>query len=105
VLTLNFKWGQNMKTITLLFVLFAAFTIRAQDALVCFWRPASGAGGSVSYSVGQGLYTNTGSTGSLVQGVQQAFEIITLSNPELVVTLFAVAYPNPLRIKLCLWAM
>jgi hypothetical protein len=32
-----------------------------------------GAGGSVSYSVGQGLYTtNTGSTGSLVQGVQQA---------------------------------
>jgi hypothetical protein len=91
-------------TITLLFVLFAAFTIRAQDALVASGVQASGAGGSVSYSVGQGLYTtNTGSTGSLVQGVQQAFEIITLSNPELTaVTLFAVAYPNPTTDKIVL---
>jgi hypothetical protein len=91
-------------TITLLFVLFAVFTIRAQDALVASGVQASGAGGSVSYSVGQGLYTtNTGSTGSLVQGVQQAFEIITLSNPELTaVTLFAVAYPNPTTDKIVL---
>jgi hypothetical protein len=41
-------------TITLLFVLFAAFTIRAQDARLLL-ASRLGAGGSVSYSVGQGL--------------------------------------------------
>ena len=36
----------------------------------------SGATGSVSYSVGQTVYTtNTGATGSIAQGVQQPFEI------------------------------
>jgi hypothetical protein len=91
-------------TITFLFVLFSVYTIRAQDALVASGVEASGTGGSLSYSVGQGLYTtNTGSTGSLAQGVQQAFEIITLSNPELTsVTLFAVAYPNPTTDKVVL---
>jgi hypothetical protein len=91
-------------TITLLFVLFAVFTIRAQDAMVASGGNASGAGGSASYSVGQAFYTNnSSSTGSLVQGVQQAFEIITLSNPELTaVTLFAVAYPNPTTDKIVL---
>ena len=39
--------------------------------------------------------TNTGS-GSVSQGVQQAFEFQTLSNPELTtVNLSAVTYPNP----------
>jgi hypothetical protein len=91
-------------TITFLFVLFSVYTIRAQDALVASGVEASGTGGSLSYSVGQGLYTtNTGSTGSLAQGVQQAFEIITLSNPDLTsVTLFAVAYPNPTTDKVVL---
>jgi hypothetical protein len=91
-------------TITLLFVLFAVFTIRAQDAIVTSGFNASGAGGSASYSVGQAFYnTNSSSIGSLVQGVQQAFEIITLSNPELTaLTLSAVAYPNPTTDKIVL---
>jgi hypothetical protein len=48
---------QNMKTtITLLFVLFAAFTIRAQDALVASGGKPQGAGGKCSYSVDKLLH-------------------------------------------------
>jgi hypothetical protein len=94
-----------MKTIiTLLFILFSVFTIRAQDAIVASGGNATGAGGSVSYSVGQAFYTtNTGSIGSVGQGVQHAFKIITFSNPELTdIALFAVAYPNPTTDKIML---
>ena len=39
---------------------------------------------SVSYTVGQTLYTTyTSEVGSLYQGIQQAFEFVTLSNPAL----------------------
>ncbi|MBK7650550.1 MAG: hypothetical protein IPJ20_07105 [Flammeovirgaceae bacterium] len=43
------------------------------------------------------VYTiNTGSNGSVSQGVQQSIEILILSNPELIaLTLTAVTYPNP----------
>lgn len=92
------------KTSTLLFVLFAAFTIQAQDAIVVSGGEASGPGGSSSYSVGQALYTtNTSNTGSLVQGVQQAVEIFTLSNTNFTaLTLSAVVYPNPANDKIVL---
>ncbi|MDG2274830.1 MAG: hypothetical protein P8L28_03195, partial [Flavobacteriaceae bacterium] len=58
---------------------------------------ATGTGGSSSFTVGQVFYTtNASSTGSVSQGVQQAFEFQTLSNPELTtVQLTAVIYPNP----------
>ena len=58
---------------------------------------ATGAGGTVSYTVGQLVYTNPTSTaGSLNQGIQQSIEFVTLSNPELTaLTLKAVTYPNP----------
>lgn len=92
------------KTSTLLFGLFAAFTIQAQDAVVVSGGEAVGTGGSSSYSVGQEVYTtNPGATGAVAQGMQQAFEIFTLSNPELtVLTLSAVAYPNPTTDKIVL---
>ena len=58
---------------------------------------ATGTGGTSSFTVGQVFYTsNTSSTGSVSQGIQQAFEIQTLSNPGLLtVQLTAVTYPNP----------
>lgn len=92
------------KTITLLFALFAVFTIQAQDAVVASGGNATGAGGSTSYTVGQVFYTaNTGTTGSVEQGVQQAFEIVALSNPELTaLTLSALMYPNPTTDKIVL---
>ncbi len=61
------------KTITL-FALFAGFTIHAQQATTATGGDASGSGGTVASSVGQIVYTtNTGTTGSVVQGVQQPF--------------------------------
>jgi hypothetical protein len=58
---------------------------------------AIGSSGSVSYTVGQLVYINAiTAAGSLHQGIQQSFEFVTLSNPELTaVTLKAVTYPNP----------
>lgn len=54
--------------------------------------------GSVSYSVGQMVYTTyTDTTGSVEQGVQQAYEISVLTslNDELTISLDVSVYPNP----------
>ena len=69
----------------------------AQETNPASGGEAAGSGGTVSYTVGQLVYTNpTIASGSLHQGIQQSFEFVTLSNPELTaVTLKAVTYPNP----------
>lgn len=78
-------------------MLCAVFTIQAQEAIPASGGQATGSGGSSSYSVGQLVYTtNSGSGGTVTQGVQQIIELNTLSNPELTtVNLSAVTYPNP----------
>ena len=69
----------------------------AQETNPASGGEASGAGGEVSYTIGQLVYTNPSTAaGSLNQGIQQSIEFVTLSNPELTaVTLKAVTYPNP----------
>ena len=69
----------------------------AQETNPASGGEAAGSGGTVSYTVGQLVYTNpTTASGSLHQGIQQSFEFVTLSNPELTaVTLNAFTYPNP----------
>jgi hypothetical protein len=69
----------------------------AQEIVPSTGGNATGTGGTSSFTVGQVFYTsNASSTGSVSQGVQQAFEIQTLSNPGLLtVQLTAVTYPNP----------
>ena len=78
-------------------ILCAVFTIQAQQTLPASGGQATGVSGSSSYSVGQLVYTiNSGSSGTVTQGVQQSIELFTLSNPELTtVNLTAVTYPNP----------
>jgi len=70
---------------------------QAQQAAIASGGSASGSGGSVTYSVGQVVYTtNTGSNGSVAQGVQQPYEITTVlgvEDPE--ISLIMQAYPNP----------
>ena len=52
--------------------------------------------GSVSYSIGQVAYTSvSNSNGSVSQGVQQAFEISTLSLEENKFNFTMNAFPNP----------
>ena len=78
-------------------MLCAVFPIQAQQTLPTSGGQATGVAGSSSYSVGQLVYTiNSGSSGTVTQGVQQSIELFTLSNPELTtVNLTAVTYPNP----------
>jgi len=69
----------------------------AQETFSSIYGNATGTGGTSSYTVGQLVYTtNTSNSGSVSQGVQQAFEFQTLSNSRLLtVQLKAVTYPNP----------
>ena len=85
------------KTLLAASLLCAAFSIQAQQAIPSSGGNATGSGGTSSYSVGQLAYhTDSGSGGSSSQGVQQSFEIFTLSNSELkTLTLMASMYPNP----------
>ncbi len=72
--------------------------LQAQEAIPTTGGEASGTGGSASYSVGQVVYTtNTGTNGSVAQGVQQPFEIsvVTAIEEAKGINLSVTAYPNP----------
>lgn len=69
----------------------------AQENTVSSGGDASGAGGTVSYSIGQSFYiTSTDTSGSVSQGVQQPYEIqVLLGVEEHEINLYAKTYPNP----------
>jgi hypothetical protein len=85
--------------------LFASFlfiigmaVLQAQETIPAAGGNCSGIGGTVSYTVGQLVFTtNTGTNGSAAQGVQQIFEISVVSGSEESrdITLEFVVYPNP----------
>lgn len=91
---------KNQKSIlsTLFVSCFGLTSVFAQNAIPAAGGDATGANGSVSYTVGQVAYiTNTGSNGSSAQGVQQAYEIFTtlgLAEGNAVI-LEVLAFPNP----------
>ena len=71
--------------------------LQAQESVNATGGNASGSGGSMSYPVGQLVYTtNIGTNGSMSQGVQQPYEIIEISGiEETFIILSAMVYPNP----------
>ena len=72
--------------------------LQAQTSVNATGGNASGGGGSASYSVGQVVYTtNTGTNGSVAQGVQQPYEISVVTGIEEAqgINLLVSAYPNP----------
>jgi hypothetical protein len=72
--------------------------LQAQNTVPAAGGVASGSGGSVSYSVGQVVYTtHSGTTGTLAQGVQQGYEITVETGIEEAegITLIVSVYPNP----------
>lgn len=84
--------------IALLTFAFSLSTVSAQTSVNATGGDALGSGGSASYSVGQVVYTtNTGTTGTLEQGVQQPYEISVVTGLEEVkgINLSLSAYPNP----------
>ena len=72
-------------------------TTQAQQVTTATGGDASSSGGSIAYSVGQIVYTsNTGTTGSVAQGVQQTYDIsIVLGIDNHSINLELSAYPNP----------
>jgi hypothetical protein len=70
----------------------------AQQTVSSSGKEASGTGGTVSYTVGQVVYTtNTGTNGSVTQGIQQPFEISVVSGLKEAydISLEFAVYPNP----------
>ena len=69
----------------------------SQEAIPASGSDASGSGGKSSFTVGQLVYTsNSGSNGSVAEGVQQPYEISTTVGIELSnISLDFIAYPNP----------
>lgn len=88
---------KRLKLCAVLLVALGLSDVQAQESINTAGGNAIGNGGSASYSVGQMVYTtNTGSTGSVAQGVQQAFEISLLSVTEIEgINISLSAYPNP----------
>jgi len=86
-----------MKKTLFIFVISMSIPSIAQQATTSSGGNGIGVGGSTNYSIGQVAYmTQTGSTGSISQGVQQAYEIFTLgvnNFPE--IKLSMSVYPNP----------
>jgi Secretion system C-terminal sorting domain len=89
---------KKLKLTAILFIGLGLTELQAQEAKITAGGNVSGSGGTVSYSVGQVVYTTlTGTGGSVQQGVQQAYEIATLSIFEETsgIILNYSVYPNP----------
>ena len=89
---------KRLKLSALLFLGLGLTGLQAQESVNATGGDALGSGGSASYSVGQVVYTtNTGTNGSVAQGVQQAFEISVVTGLEEAkgINLSVSAYPNP----------
>lgn len=81
----------------LILLLLSFINLQAQQNVVSSGNNLVDPSGSVSFSIGQIDYvTQTGTTGTVAQGVQQPFEIAILSGHEFQnITANLVVYPNP----------
>jgi len=81
---------------TLLTFAFSFSTATAQENVNTSGGDASGSGGTVAYSLGQVFYTtNTGTSGTVSQGVQQGYVISTVGMKETELTISLSVFPNP----------
>jgi hypothetical protein len=90
---------QELKILFFLFLCgFFTVVIQAQQTNPASGGNATGAGGSVSYTTGQITYAAlSGTNGSLIQGVQQPYEISVITAIEELsgISLNCSVYPNP----------
>lgn len=86
-----------MKTLPMFFLGIAFSGIScAQESVNSAGGNASGSGGNVSYSIGQMTFNEyANGTGSVAQGVQHAYEIVTLTVMEGEMKIAMSAFPNP----------
>jgi hypothetical protein len=92
------------KLIIITVLIFSIAGLRAQESVTSSGGEATGDGGTVSFTVGQVSYrTHTGTAGSLVEGVQQPYEIsVVIGIDEPGIILQISAYPNPVTDHLIL---
>lgn len=90
---------KRLKISAALLLGFGLTGLQAQESVNATGGNASGGGGTASYSVGQVVYTtNTGTSGSVAQGVQQAYEVLGVQTgleETKGINLSVSAYPNP----------
>jgi len=89
---------KKLKTKLFLFLSCFAITLHAQETVPASGGNATGTGGSTNYTIGQMVYTtNSGTNGSVAQGVQQPYEIsvVTGINEAKGINLSVSVYPNP----------
>ena len=69
---------------------------QAQESVNASGGDATSSGGTVAYSVGQLVYTtNTSSSGTVSQGVQQAYEIYSVGIKKTELNISLSVFPNP----------
>jgi len=102
--TLVIHYPIHLRSLTTIIALICSVGLHAQETVPATGNDATGTGGSSSYTVGQVVCaTNTGSNGSVAQGVQQPYEISTSVGIEVTeINLELVAYPNPTNNSLTL---
>jgi len=89
---------KKVQFIVLILLIFQLTGLQAQETVPVTGGNATGSGGAISYSVGQVSYSAlTGPGGSVVQGVQQPFEISVVTGIEEAngIKLICSVYPNP----------
>jgi len=91
-----------MKTKLILLTLFGfgLLSVRAQSTISTAGGNATSSGGTVSYTVGQVAYsTQTSTSGTITQGVQQPFEIFVATALEQAkdISLQLQVFPNPVN--------
>jgi len=89
---------EKMKFVVTLLLCLGLTTLHAQVGTPVSGSNATGTGGSVSYTVGQVVYTVVvGTSGSVEQGLQQPYKISLITSLEGTerISLEYSAYPNP----------
>jgi len=82
--------------LTALVIFFFIIQANAQTSANTAGGDATGAGGSVAYSVGQPFYiTYTGANGTVAQGVQQTYQIFSLGINQSELNISLAVFPNP----------
>lgn len=91
---------KRLKLSAILLLVSGLTVLQAQESINASGGDASGSGGSVSYSVGQVFYsTTTGTNGSVAEGVQQPYEISTVTaiEDDIGINLSISVFPNPVK--------
>ena len=87
---------KKLKLSALFLLGFGLTGVQAQTSVNTTGGDATGSGGTVAYSVGQVVYTtNTDASGTVSQGVQQAYEIFTVGIKETKLDISLSVFPNP----------